>query len=135
MRPLTTLMATSAALVLGSGIASAGPCAEQISKLSKELTASDVGTGPTRGTPEHTAGEEKGQHPRTTIMGQQSEGRALSPGDVQRQSGIKGSPRIRYGGWMLPSAAITPHWTTSRLTCSWTGPKSGASTTLALARP
>jgi hypothetical protein len=76
-------------LALGSVSASAGPCAEQISELTKEFAASDAGTGPTRGTPAPTAGEEKGQHPPTAIMGQQVESRALSPGDVQRQSGIK----------------------------------------------
>ena len=86
---LTTLMATAAVIALGSASASAGPCAQQITDLTKELAASDAGSGPTQGTPAPTAGDEKGQHPPTAIMGQQVEGRALSPGDVQRQTGIK----------------------------------------------
>jgi methenyltetrahydromethanopterin cyclohydrolase len=89
MKPLTTLMATAGMVVIGSASASAGPCAKQITELTKELAASDAGTGPTTGTPAPTAGDEKGQHPPTAIMGQQTEGRALSPGDTQRQSGIK----------------------------------------------
>jgi hypothetical protein len=92
MKPVTTLMATAAVVVMGSASASAGPCAEQIAQLTKELAASDAGSGPTRGTPAPTAGDEKGekgQHPPTAIMGKQAEGRALSPGDAQRQSGIK----------------------------------------------
>ena len=89
MKLLTTLMATAAMVALGSVGASAGPCAQQISELTKELAASDAGTGPTTGTSARTAAEEKGQHPPTAIMGEQVESRALSPGDVQRQSGIK----------------------------------------------
>jgi hypothetical protein len=90
MKRAVKLMAISAtALALASVSAAAGPCAEQISMLSKQLAASDAGTGPTTGTPAPTAGQEKGQHPPTAIMGQEVESRALSPGDVQRQSGIK----------------------------------------------
>jgi hypothetical protein len=90
MRPLTTLLiATPVVIVLGSASASAGPCAGEITALTKELAASDAGTGPTGARPEPTEGEQKGQHPPTSIMGQQTEGRALSPGDTLRQSGIK----------------------------------------------
>ena len=89
MKSLTTLMATATVIVLGSASASAGPCAQQITELTKQLAASDAGTGPTGASPAPTAGDQKGQHPPTSIMGQQSEGRALSPGDTQRQSGIK----------------------------------------------
>jgi hypothetical protein len=89
MKPSTTLVAAAAVILLGSASASAGPCAQQITDLSKELAASDAGAGPTRGAPAPTAGDEKGQHPPSSIMGQRTEGRALSPGDAQRQSGIK----------------------------------------------
>ena len=89
MNILTTLIATPIIVALGSACASAGPCAQQIAALTKQLAASDAGTGPTTGSPAPTAGEQKGQHPPTSIMGQQTGGRALSPGDTQRQSGIK----------------------------------------------
>jgi hypothetical protein len=89
MKFLTTPLAAPLLIILGSASAAAGPCAQQITALEKELAASDAGTGPTQGSPAPTAGEQKGQHPPTTIMGQQTEGRALSPGDAQRQSGIK----------------------------------------------
>jgi hypothetical protein len=89
MKLLTNLVASAAAVVLASSSASAGPCAQQITELSKRLAASDAGMGPTGAKPAPTAGNQKGQHPPTAIMGQQTEGRALSPGDTQRQSGIK----------------------------------------------
>jgi hypothetical protein len=88
MRPLTTLMAAATVIALGSASASAGPCAQQISALTKELAARDAGAGPTGASPGPTAGDQKGQHPPAAIMGQQTEGRALSPGDTRRQSGV-----------------------------------------------
>ena len=89
MKVLTTLIATPIVIALGSASASAGPCAKQIEEVTKQLAASDAGTGPTAGSPAPTAGEQKGQHPPTAIMGQQTGSRALSPGDTQRQSGIR----------------------------------------------
>jgi hypothetical protein len=89
MKLLTNLMASAAVVALGSANASAGPCAQQITEVSKQLAASDAGMGPTKGTPAPTAGDQKGQHPPTAIMGQQTEGRAISPRDTQRQSGIR----------------------------------------------
>ena len=89
MKLLTNLMASAAVLVLGSASASAGPCTQQLTELSKQFAATDAGMGPTGANPAPTAGNQKGQHPPTAIMGQQTEGRALSPGDTQRQSGIR----------------------------------------------
>jgi hypothetical protein len=89
MRLLTTLLATPILVALGSASASAGPCAQQITELTKQLAASDAGAGPTGASPAPTAGEQKGQHPPTAIMGEQAGGRALSPGDTQRESGVR----------------------------------------------
>jgi hypothetical protein len=65
MKVLTTLIATPIVIALGSASASAGPCAQQIEEVTKQLAASDAGTGPTAGSPAPTAGEQKGQHPPT----------------------------------------------------------------------
>jgi hypothetical protein len=86
---ITVLMACSTALVLGITGAGAGPCTQEIMNVSKKLAASDAGTGPTTGNPESTAGNQKGQHPGTSLMSKETQGKAISPNDVQRQSGIK----------------------------------------------
>src|SRR5262245_22826589 len=52
MKRSTVLLAISAAVfTLGSVSASAGPCAQQITTLSKQMAASDAGSGPTKGSP------------------------------------------------------------------------------------
>jgi hypothetical protein len=85
------LMAVSAAMLgLGSPSASAGPCTQQIATLSKQMAASDAGSGTTGAPPGPTAGDPKGQHPPTSVMGRETEGKAASPEDVQRQTRIKG---------------------------------------------
>jgi hypothetical protein len=91
MKRSTKLMAISVTvLALGSVNASAGPCTQQITMLSKQLAASDAGTGPTGANPAPTAGDQKGQHPATSLVTKETEGKATSPGDVQRQSRIRG---------------------------------------------
>jgi hypothetical protein len=83
-------MAISAtALLLGSVSASAGPCASQITALSKQMAAGDAGSGSTGARPAPAAGDQKGQHPPTSLMGKETQGKAASPEDVQRQSRIK----------------------------------------------
>jgi hypothetical protein len=83
------LLATSAAvLAAGSVSASAGPCAQQITALTKQMAASDAGSGPTKGSPAPTAGDQKGKHPPTSLMDKETKGKATSPEDVQRQSGL-----------------------------------------------
>src|SRR5262245_13967630 len=90
MKRSTNLIAISAtALALGSVSASAGPCAQQITALTKEMAARDAGMGPTGANPKPTAGEQKGQQPPTSLMSKETEGKAISPEDVQRQSGIR----------------------------------------------
>jgi hypothetical protein len=81
--------ALASLLALGTTGAVAGPCARQIDNLTKRLSASDAGAGPTRGRPAPTAGDEKGQHPATSVMSKETKGKAISPRDVLRQGGIK----------------------------------------------
>ena len=91
MKRSIKLMAISAtALALGSVSASAGPCTQQIAALSKQMAVSDAGSGPTGARPAPTAGDQKGQHPATSLMSKETEGKATSPEDVQRQTRIKG---------------------------------------------
>jgi hypothetical protein len=78
-------------LAVGSASASAGPCSQQITDLSKEMAASDAGSGPTGANPAPTAGDQKGQHPATSLMTKETKGKATSPDDVQRQGTIKGA--------------------------------------------
>jgi hypothetical protein len=91
MKRSVKLMAVSATmLALGSVSASAGPCAQQIATLSKQMAASDAGSGTTGAHPAPTTGAQKGQHPPSSVMGRETEGKATSPEDVQRQTRIKG---------------------------------------------
>lgn len=87
--PWNTVATLAAMVALGSVNASAGPCTQGIADLTRQLSASDAGTGPTKGEPAPSAGDQKGQHPPTSFMSKKTEGKATSPADVQRQSGIK----------------------------------------------
>jgi hypothetical protein len=91
MKRSTKVMAISTTVVmLGSASASAGPCTQQIAALSKQMAVSDAGSGPTGARQEPTAGDRKGQHPATSLMSKETEGKATSPQDVQHQTRIKG---------------------------------------------
>jgi hypothetical protein len=81
-------VAGAAALFLGAAGAAAGPCSEEISDLTKALAAKDAGSGPTTGHAAPMAGDQKGQHPGTSLMSKETEGKATSADDVQRQSGM-----------------------------------------------
>ena len=91
MKRSTKVIAISATVVvLGSVSASAGPCTQQIAALSKQMAVGDAGSGPTGARQVPTAGDQKGQHPATSLMSKETEGKATSPEDVQRQTRIKG---------------------------------------------
>jgi hypothetical protein len=81
-------VAGAAALLLSATGASAGPCSQEISNLTKALAAKDAGSGPTTGHTAPMAGDQKGQHPGTSLMSKETEGKATSAEDVQRQSGM-----------------------------------------------
>ena len=90
MKRSTKIIAISTTVVvLGSVSASAGPCTQQIAALSKQMAVSDAGSGPTGARPAPTAGDQKGQHPATSLMSKETEGKATSTQDVQRQTRIK----------------------------------------------
>jgi hypothetical protein len=80
---------SAGALLAGVADARAGPCSQQIAEVTKQLAASDAGAGPTKGGPAPTAGEQKGAHPGTGLISKETEGKATSPEDVRRQSGIQ----------------------------------------------
>ena len=89
MRVPRTVVGICTVLALGTIGAGAGPCSQEIADVTKQLAASDAGSGPTTGVPAPTAGDQKGQHPPTTRMGKETEGKATSPQDVQKQAGLK----------------------------------------------
>jgi hypothetical protein len=68
--------------------AAAETCSSEIDSLTKTLAAKDAGSGSTAGSTGGAppATSPAGQHPPTSIMGQQTEGRATSPEDVRRQT-------------------------------------------------
>jgi len=53
------------------------------------MAVSDAGSGPTGARQAPTAGDQKGQHPATSLMSKETEGKATSTQDVQRQTRIK----------------------------------------------
>lgn len=74
---------------LSTAGAGAGPCNQEIVAVTKRLAAVDAGSGPTTGNPAPMAGDQKGQHPGTALMSKETEGKATSAQDAQRQSGVK----------------------------------------------
>jgi len=76
-------------VAFGTATAAAGPCNQEIIDVTKKLAATDAGSGPSTGKPGPTAGDQRGQHPGTSVISKETEGKATSPQDVQRQSGVK----------------------------------------------
>ena len=95
--PIKLSAIAATVLALGSVSASAGPCTQQIAALSKQMAVSDAGSGPTGARPAPTAGDQKGQHPATSLTAKETEGKATSPQDVQRQTRIKGEASNALG--------------------------------------
>jgi hypothetical protein len=88
MKIATKLAACAAVLALGAANAGADTCSREIADLTKALAAKDAGSGPTTASPAPMAGDQKGQHPGTSLMSKEAEGTATSAEDVQRQSGL-----------------------------------------------
>jgi hypothetical protein len=88
MKTKPLILATMALLALGIAPADAGPCGMEIDNLTKTLAAKDAGSGPTAGRSGGTqpAASPAGQHPPTSVMKQETEGKATSPEDVRRQT-------------------------------------------------
>ena len=99
MKTMAFILANIMLFALGVSSATSGPCGNEIDSLSKILAAKDAGSGPTAGgaasgTP--SAASSSAQHPPTSIMRQQTEGRATSPEDVRRQT--EGQPPAAQQG-------------------------------------
>jgi hypothetical protein len=89
MKTKAFILANVALFGLLTSSAAAETCSSEIDNLTKTLAAKDAGSGSTAGaagggTP--STASPSGQHPPTSIMGQQTEGRATSPEDVRRQT-------------------------------------------------
>lgn len=89
MHAANGVLAMCAVLALGLTSAQAGPCKQEILNVTKRLAASDAGAGPSTGHPKAMVGDQKGQHPGTSLMSKETRGKATSAQDVERQSGIK----------------------------------------------
>ena len=89
MRASNIVLMTFASLALGTANAGAGPCNQEIMDVTKKLATTDAGSGPSTGKPGSMAGDQKGQHPGTSVISKETEGKATSPQDVRRQSGVK----------------------------------------------
>jgi hypothetical protein len=90
MKTTGILLTTCALLAYGLTPAAGGPCSDQIAQLTKMMASKDAGSGPTTGTSAPVAADQKGQHPGTSLMSKEAEGKAASPADVRRQSGMMG---------------------------------------------
>jgi hypothetical protein len=94
MKTATLFLAGTALIVCGLGPALAGPCTTEIDSLTKTLSASDAGSGPTA--PGGASGRAGGEHPPTAAMGKETQSRAASPEDVRRQT--MGQPTVAETG-------------------------------------
>jgi hypothetical protein len=89
------LIAGSMLLAFGMVPAQAGPCTSEIDTVAKLLATKDAGSGPTSGAtaPRSTSSAaETPQHPPTSRLSKETEGKAASPEDVRRQTA--GQPTV-----------------------------------------
>jgi hypothetical protein len=88
MKTKTLILSSIALFALGVTSANAGPCGMEIDNLTKTLAAKDAGSGPSVGASggSKTTASPSGQHPPTSVMRQETEGKATSPEDVRRQT-------------------------------------------------
>jgi hypothetical protein len=86
MKTRTFILASMALFALAAP-ANAGPCTTEIDSVAKTLAAKDAGSGPTGSVGGMQSAATSGtQHPPTSVMKQQTEGKATSPEDVRRQT-------------------------------------------------
>jgi len=88
MKIQTFVLASAALFIVGTGSAVSGPCTTEIEGLTKTIAAKDAGAGPTSGAAggAQSTAQQSGQHPPTSVMTQETQGKATSPEDVQRQT-------------------------------------------------
>jgi hypothetical protein len=90
---LNSVIIAGALLAVPISTAAAGPCTAEIENVTKLMAARDAGAGPTTGAGGAAGAqpaEPRAQHPPTAIIGQQTQGEATSPQDVQSQT--RGGP-------------------------------------------
>lgn len=94
----TFVLASVALFVLSIGAAAAGPCSTEIDGVAKTMAAKDAGSGPTSGASGGSSApaSRPDQHPPTSVMSQESQGKATSPEDVRRQTA--GQPTVTQQG-------------------------------------
>ena len=93
MKIFNTVVIAGALLAVPMSAARAGPCAAEIDSVNKLMGARDAGAGPTTGAGGAAVAQPaapRAQHPPTAIIGQQTQGEATSPQDVQSQN--RGGP-------------------------------------------
>ena len=86
-----SVIGASGLLLLSVAYGQAGPCTDEINSVSKMMASHDAGSGPTAGAGSSQSTTQSGdratqQHPPAAVMGKETEGRAASPQDVQRQT-------------------------------------------------
>jgi hypothetical protein len=115
MKTKTFILATIALIALGTAPANSGPCGAEIDSLTKTLSAKDAGSGPTVGAAggTQTGASGSGQHPPTSVMRQETEGKATSPEDVRRQT--TGQPPAAQQGAGATATTSSPMQVSSAL--------------------
>ena len=88
--------------------ANAGPCTTEIDNVAKTLAAKDAGSGLTGSVASgmSSAPASGTQHPPTSIMKQQTEGKATSPEDVRRQTAGQPTAAQQGGAATKPDAPM-----------------------------
>jgi len=101
------LLLAGVALFAFAASANAGPCTTEIDNVAKKLAAKDAGSGPTGVAGGMTSAPVSGtQHPPTSIMKQQTEGKATSPEDVRRQTAGQPTAAQQGGAATKPDAPM-----------------------------
>jgi hypothetical protein len=93
MKIFNSVVIAGTLLAVPMSTAAAGPCTTEIQNITKLMAARDAGAGPTTGAGGAASTQRtdpRPQHPPTEIVGQQTQGGATSPQDVQSQS--RGGP-------------------------------------------
>jgi hypothetical protein len=95
MRAHAFVLLSTTAVCLGLGVASAtaGPCTQEIERVTKAMSARDAGSGPTVGAAASPSSGQSagGQHPPTASTSQQAQGTAMSSQDARRQTQGEGT--------------------------------------------
>ena len=98
----------SMALFAFAASANAGPCTTEIDNVAKTLAAKDAGSGPTGSVASGMSSSPVSgtQHPPTSIMKQQTEGKATSAEDVRRQTAGQPTAAQQGGAATKPDAPM-----------------------------